>query len=132
MQGKHTTIQSFKKEYGLETKDWWKVKAIGGCSTDEVPGVAPRVGEGTAVKYVRGELPKHHKTYIGIVSKEGKENRKRNIRLTRLPYPGTKTFELSSDKLSDKKWDRFCDKLGFESLRGKSARKPRKNFGVKN
>ena len=125
---KMTTIQSFKKEYGIESKDWWKVKALGGCTTDEVPGV-PKVGEGTALKYLRGELPKHYVTYKNIKSKEGIAIRKRNVRLVRLPYPNTQIFELREDNLCPKKWKSFAKAFGFASmLKKKQVRTPRKGL----
>ena len=45
----------FKKEYGVEPSDWWKVKRIAGCSSDNIKGI-PGIGEKTAIKIINGEI----------------------------------------------------------------------------
>lgn len=49
------SAQAFRMAYGIEPKDWWKVKAVAGCSSDCVPGV-PGIGETYAIRYLKGEL----------------------------------------------------------------------------
>jgi len=126
------TIQSFKKEYGIEADQWWKVKALGGCKTDEVPSVAKGVGEGTAIKYIRGALPKHYKAYHDIRTPLAIANRKRNIPLVKLPLSNVNRFVLQTDTLTDKKWNKFCDRLGFKSMRNKAVKRKKRNLGVVN
>jgi len=62
------TKAKFIKKYGIIPKMWKRVKALSGCSSDGVKGV-PGVGEATALKYIKGTLPSHHKTFKKIRSK---------------------------------------------------------------
>lgn len=79
----------FKNRYNIEVKDWARAKAIGGCSTDEVEGIAgasdPKNPESKALSYIRGELKKGL-VLDRIKSKEGKAIIKRNLKLVSLPY----------------------------------------------
>lgn len=81
---KLTTPRTFLNEYGIEASEWWKVKALAGCKSDEVMGI-PKVGEITAIKYLKGELKRKSKTYQAIRSPEGIAIRRRNISLVKLP-----------------------------------------------
>jgi len=80
------TASRFREEYGLAPRDWVRVKAIGGCSSDGVPGV-PGVAQKTAIKYLRGLLLPHHKAYQAIESPEGMERMAFNLPLVSLPFP---------------------------------------------
>ena len=57
--------RNFKEEYGIEPSAWAWVKAIAGCDSDNVPSIGRnpetgeleyRIGEATALKYLRGEM----------------------------------------------------------------------------
>lgn len=129
-QSKTISLQSYKNEFGLLPKDYWKILALAGCITDEVPGVKG-VGKVTAIKYLLGQLKPSSVVYKRIRSSEGIAIRRRNIRLVKLPYRGTKQFKLRDDELSDKRWRRLADNLGFASIRDKKPlRKLVKGFGV--
>ena len=67
------TKKSFWRENHLTPQDWVRVKAIGGCSSDCVPGV-PGVAEKTASQYVRNELSPKSKKFQSIESFEGKND----------------------------------------------------------
>jgi DNA polymerase-1 len=82
------TYEDFKKDYGLEPYQYAKILEIAGCTSDEVPSVAPKVGKVTATKYIRGSLPKTWKVYLKITSPEAKQIRRRNRALVKLPFPG--------------------------------------------
>jgi 5'-3' exonuclease len=90
---KFFTKKKFEKKFGIPPQDWAKVKAIGGCSSDEVPGIEgvsdPKSVKSNALKYHKGELTKG-KVYDRITSKEGKKIIERNYNLVKLPYPGAK------------------------------------------
>jgi DNA polymerase-1 len=90
---KYFTKQDFIKKYGIQPNDWKKVKAVAGCKTDEVPGI-PGIGEKTIIKYLRNELPPHHKTYQKIKDKQYFDLITRNKKLVILPFEGTPSFEV--------------------------------------
>ena len=118
--GKLLTLQRFKKKYGI-IPEWWDcIKAIAGCSTDEVPGVKG-VGEKTAIAYMLNNLKKDSKIFIKIKKFcWDKESRKklflRNMQLVSLPFEGVKTFKLKEDKISKQGWKEVVRELGLASL----------------
>jgi 5'-3' exonuclease len=103
----------FEREYGITPRQWARVKAIAGCSGDGVPGIKG-VGEITALKYLRGELPEKHLAYRSI--QEGSDIIKRNRSLVKLPFKGCPVPEMQDDKISKKGWLEVCDQLGMRSL----------------
>ena len=89
------TKEIFIREYNIEPKRWHLVKAIAGCSTDNVDGVVG-VGEKSSIKYLNGEL------------KTGKKARDienandifhRNLKLVTLPFDGVGIFNIKMQKL---------------------------------
>jgi DNA polymerase-1 len=83
------TEPQFRDKYGLPPSEWAEVKALAGCSSDNITG-ASRIGEATAVKYLRGDLHKiegfRRKIIEAFYSCGAVEQ---NLKLTRLPFPGT-------------------------------------------
>jgi len=120
-QKKFFTDEWFRKEYGTFPKNWALVKAMAGCATDGVPGI-PGVGEETALKFIKGELPRHHKIYEVIKSAEAKEIVSRNRRLVELPFsdPGVPEIKIEDDVISQKGWNEVCLKLGIRSMVGRA------------
>jgi len=59
------TASAFKKEYDITPDKWADVKAIAGCSSDNLKGVFG-VGEKTAIKFWKGELKPNSKAYQQI------------------------------------------------------------------
>jgi len=57
------TNKWFLNKYGIPPSDWVKVKQIGGCKSDTVPGV-PGIGEKTALQYILGETSEGTKNKI--------------------------------------------------------------------
>ena len=104
-------------KYGVTPKEWVRVKTLGGCSSDEIPGVTS-VGEKTAIKFILGELPRHHKTYNAIVSGTWNKILERNKLLVTLPFPGTPELEFWKDELDMKAFVDICEHLGMVSLLG--------------
>lgn len=111
------TEEDFLLTYKIVPRKWALVKAIGGCSTDEVPGV-PRVGERMALAFVRKELKPESVIYQRILSPEGKAIVRRNRALVELPFPGLPDFELQEDEVSLKAWKELCAELGMKSIAG--------------
>jgi len=109
------TKAKFKKQYGIIPKMWKRVKAIGGCSSDEVKGVEG-VAETTALKYIKGTLPSHYKTFQRIRSKEGKRIINRNKALVILPFRRTPNYEIVEDRISKIRLHNIAKKYGFMSI----------------
>jgi 5'-3' exonuclease len=109
------TKKMFVKEYGIEPKMWKRVKAIGGCSTDEVKGV-PGVAENTALKFIKGELPKHWKSHKAILSKEGKRVINRNKSLVILPFRRTPEYDVQPDRVSKIRVQGMANQFGFKPI----------------
>lgn len=104
------TKRTFTEQYSIPPKEWVKVKAISGCSSDKIPGV-PGVADKTALKYLTGRLKPESKAYQKIVSDEGRQVYQRNLKLVRLPLKGVEVPRLKSDKISRKGWKEVCDEI---------------------
>jgi len=112
------TAESFGREWGIDPTMWADVKAIAGCSTDNVQGVKG-VGEKTAVKFLTGGLGPDTKAFDRITSIDGNDVWERNLHLTRLPFKGTKRFKLVDDCLTQEKWNELMERLGMKTLVGR-------------
>ena len=105
--------RKFVKEWGIFPPKWAEVKAIGGCTSDDIPGV-PGVKEKTAAKYLRGELKHSTQAYLKIL--ENSLIIERNRPLVKLPIKGTKDCVIKDDTLSIKGFNTMCQKLLFHSF----------------
>lgn len=118
MQGRPSrtiTYDSFREQYGLEPSQWADVKAIAGCSTDDVQGVKG-VGEKTAAKFLGGKLKANSAAYKKIV--EGNRIWVRNKKLVTLPFPGLSPLRIRSrESVTRNKWREVLLSLGIESMR---------------
>lgn len=104
---------SFVKEYDILPSAWQTVKAIAGCVSDGVPGVAG-VGEKTAIKYLNGELKDTTTAYAKI---RDFQDLYRNRQLVTLPYPGMPLLKISKQgKLPLLRFLDICRDYGFESF----------------
>ena len=108
------TLQKFKKKYGIIPIQWILMKCLVGCTTDEVPGL-PRIGETTALKYIRGELKDESKA-MSVITNGAKKIYMQNYPLVCLPFNDTKIFKLKKDKLSVKGWQEVIEQLGMKSF----------------
>ncbi len=106
-----TNKEIFQREYGIEPKDWVMVKAIAGCSTDNIPGVVG-VGEKTAIAYLKGTCKGKRRFDI----EQSSEIIQRNIPLVKLPFQGCPSPKLRSNCLSLEKFKHVCKEYGMESL----------------
>ena len=94
----------FEEKYNISPEKWHMVKAIGGCSSDKVP--SPKgVGEGTAIKFLNGELKPHLKSYQAIMDYKFKG---RNKKLVTIPIPQTKPVVFSKDEATMEKVVEYC------------------------
>jgi DNA polymerase-1 len=113
------TRNRFINTYGITPKEWIKVKAIAGCTSDNVQGIK-RVGENTAIKYIQKELGKGCKAYKSI--KTGwKDIVLRNRTLVELPLKGTKPVKLEKDQITQVGWDKVTKSLNMKSIRYESV-----------
>lgn len=119
-QNKRTmSLQRFKSTYGIRPDQWALVKATGGCSTDNVPGVKG-IGEATALKYYRCELPPEGRWYRIISSVEGMKQREFCLQLVRLPFRKIGKLLLIEDQVTVEKWNAVCQAHGMRSLAAQS------------
>ena len=116
MSNKSISQQWFEEQFGIGPSMWAHVKAIAGCSGDDVPGIKG-VGEKTAAKYLAGTLKNTTKAWQSINSNNPLIER--NLTLTRLPAPGCGPFELHDDVADGAAWDRLMIGLGMKSLVGR-------------
>ncbi len=105
---------SFYTKKGISPAYWGIVKALAGCSGDNVKGI-PRVGEKTAVRHLNRELPTHHKTYQAIESPEGQRIFERNKALVVLPHVKTRPVEVREPKYNVEAFFAFCERYGFRT-----------------
>lgn len=113
--GKLMDVHGFMNEWHIDPRHWKKVKALAGCSSDNIPGI-PGVGEKTAIKFLKGELKSTTKAYQAIQAQPGL--RMKNNQLVTLPFTGCKTPELVKDEVTRETWNAFAKKFGMESLLG--------------
>lgn len=112
----NTDARSFQKKYGIEPVLWPMVKAMAGCRSDNIAGVHG-IGEKTALKIVRGELPKNHKAVIAVADNQDAVND--NLALVRLPFPGCPEYEIEDQPdIQPGPWREVLRKFGIKSLRG--------------
>ena len=109
------TLQKFIVRYGIHPRQWTKVKAIAGCSTDNIQGIQG-VGEKTAIKYLLNQLKPSTKAYHNI-KKGWKTVVMRNKKLVKLPLLGTMTWEPVTDHVTQRGWDEVTRLLGMKRIR---------------
>lgn len=117
------TKKMFVEKYGIEPKMWKRVKCMAGCDSDNVAGI-PGVGELTALRFIRGELPefcacgkKRTKVYEKLTSREGKDIINRNKHLVILPFRNTPECIIEDDKVTGKKIKKVAKVYGFKSIK---------------
>lgn len=112
------TVHWFDQKYGIAPSLWPVVKALAGCHSDNVRGV-PGIGEITALKFCRRELPTASKAFRMILFPESKAIVRLNRQLVELPFEGCPVPEIVEDRLSRAGWKEVCEKLGMKSIAGR-------------
>lgn len=115
----------FGDRYGIHPRNWPDVKAIAGDTSDNIKGVH-RIGEKTAIKWLRGEVEKGD-AYNRLMADDGKTH-ERNLLLVKLPYPGTRLFPVKDDKVTLASWNLSMKRLGFDDLIQDNWGKQRRGF----
>ena len=118
--------KDFIRDYGIAPKMWKRVKAIGGCSSDEVKGVPifqpdptkkqMHVAEKGALNFLKGDMGKTTRAYQSIISKEGIKVIQRNKKLVILPFKGTPNYAIRPDHPKERGLEKVCEKYGFKSI----------------
>lgn len=122
------TRSDFAYKYEIVPALWWKVKALAGCSSDNVMGVGG-IGEKTAIKYIKGELSNKSVAYKRIVN--GKDDYLLAKKLVKLPFVGTPPIYLKDDELDYLTFTDICKEYQFNSfLRGDQVYYWKAFFGV--
>lgn len=119
---KKSTInkQIFQRQYGIPPSQWATVKAVAGCSSDNVKGVAG-IGEKSVVDFLTGRLQKGNK-YIKIKNALADEVfYNLNMSLVKLPLTGTMVPEVGKNKCSVETYLDVCEEYGFDSMASKEA-----------
>lgn len=108
------TLDDFVKEYRIKPMLWSQVKAIAGCTSDNVKGIKG-IGEKTAVKWFLGTLNPESKAYQKI--DENIDIVAINLPLVRLPFEGTPEFDIVKDEVSHESWRNVVHNLGMYTLK---------------
>jgi hypothetical protein len=107
---KFYTKEDFINEKGIEPEMWHWVKAVAGCSGDNVKGIKG-VGEKTAIKFLRNELKPGNKW-----SEINQFDPSFNMSLVKLPHERTFPIELVPDALDFSMFEGLCLDYGFNSF----------------
>ena len=108
------TKMTFFRQFGIGPGKWATVKAISGCVSDNIRGVN-RVGDSTAIKYIKGKLKPEAKTLQAI--KDSQELIQFNMKLVKLPFNNMSwKLDLSEDELTSRKFLETFTKLGFRTF----------------
>ena len=98
---------SFQKKFHIKPDQWGLVKAIGGCSTDNVPGIRG-VSEKGAIDYLLGRLPSHHKKHQTIALAMAFGEVKKWQELVVLPHQKTRPLDLHPPDYQPEAFFDFC------------------------
>lgn len=110
-------VSAFKKKYGVHPVQWCLIKAMAGCSSDDVIGI-PGVGEKTAAKWCAGKVKEGSSIHKKILANH--QLMKTNSELVILPFRGIKRFKLRDDEVKAKKWNRVMNEYGLRTLRNEA------------
>ena len=117
------TIQNFHKMFsGLRPDRWATVKALAGCSSDNVPGMSG-VAELTAVRYFTGSSPIPANKVGKIVKHQLTTDYMRDLRLVSIPFNG-QIITAVSRAVADRRvpqftqlmWESVCKMFGIKKL----------------
>jgi 5'-3' exonuclease len=130
VKNKFYTDDDFKNDFlGIDPSQWVVVKAIAGCATDNVKGLAG-IGEKTVVKMLAGQLGAHTQAYKAIMSNT--EFAQSNVKLVRLPHSQMEIVPpiRLDDKLNMRAFAEICNMFGMTSfLRDSEWQRWKEAFG---
>lgn len=107
--------EQFIRQYGIQPMHWPMVKAIAGCTSDEVVG-ANGVGEDTVCRYIRHELSDgKRKESLEAFIKTPKY--RDNLQVVTLPWHGCRTLRPETHAgVAEQDWRLVLNELGINSL----------------
>lgn len=108
---KMVTAKWLEQEKGISPRKWAKVKAIAGCSSDNIKGVGG-VGELSAIQYFQGTLSPNKRAKVLA----GREIIKRNMGLVLLPYKGMKHVPIRPVQFDEIAFKDICRQYGFRGF----------------
>jgi len=104
-------------------EQWAMVKAIGGCTTDEVPGIRGCSEKG-AVQFLHDEIPHHHKKYQDVAYALESGEIEKWKELVVLPHERTRPIKLREPDYNPDVFFDFCKEYDIDSyLEGPGRRK---------
>lgn len=108
------TKEKFTSEFGVTPSKWVLVKALAGCSSDNIPGVSG-VGEKMAIKYLcEGKVgPKKDVAILQFIQSGDYD---RNRKLVELPFPDCPTFTFAPGMPDQTKFNTLMKRLGIKSI----------------
>ncbi len=107
------TAKLFRDMWGIDPFLWADVKALAGCTSDNVEGVKG-VGPHKATKFLSGGMKDSEVAFGAII--EGNNTYNRNLELVRLPFVGTPKCKLRRDRFDEGRWDGVMNRFGMVSL----------------
>lgn len=110
------TLKKFQTQFGIEPLEWRAVKAIAGCSSDNIPGVHG-VGEATAIKWLKNEkISDKRRKDIEAAKKSG--DLKLYWKLVRLPFDSDLMSEvkIGENRVKQSTIDAAFHSLGIKSI----------------
>lgn len=117
------TPQSFQALKGVTPEQWAMVKAIGGCTTDEVPGIKGCSEKG-AIQFLHDEIPHHYKKYRDVASAIEYGGIEKWKELVVLPHKKTRPIKLREPDYKPDAFFDFCKEYDIDSyLEGPGRRK---------
>jgi DNA polymerase-1 len=109
------TEKKFRAETGLDPQQWVKVKALAGCSSDNIPGVKS-IGEKTAIEFLRtGTLTDSRREAFRKARKDGSLRLWKS--LVSLPFDDQLSFEIGENEVTKKRLRAMFAELGIQSIR---------------
>ena len=115
------TESNFVTKYGIYPTSWPLVKAMAGCSSDNIKGVIG-VGEKTSIKYINSKLDPKTKAFTNILTSQ--DIVQRNLKLVKLPFIvnsyaedwASYPFTPTDTKVSKDKFKELFKQYGFRSF----------------
>lgn len=111
---KKITESRFFDTYGISPRKWSEYKALAGCTSDTVPGVAG-IGPKYAMDHINGEL-KAGKKLDAIKLAESNGHLELMRKLVTLPFPGTPISSLRPIRFNREGFLDICERFAFETL----------------
>ncbi len=107
------TAKLFRDMWGIDPFLWSDVKALAGCTSDNVKGIKG-VGPHKATKFLSGGMKDSEIAFGAII--DGNKIYNRNLELVRLPFAGTPKCKLKRDEFDERAWDKVMNRFGMASL----------------